>query len=226
MKRSFASPFLSLFALHLVISLSMTTRAAAATTNEKPFQECRDHAHFNCRLIAEEGDCEAYTEHGELIGDTFCQVSCGRCSAADDQIFADLSCYSFAKQEITITFLNRSPEHGDWVGVYPAFSDLTNLGGPIAWYWLCGNKKDKCKTGIGSVTFPWLPPGTYKAVLVRHDHRKGHGGPYASYADSTPFEVVRGTSCSARRTQEQKDIVSMSEVKAAHENGNSLRGSS
>jgi hypothetical protein len=186
----------------LVFALAAVPLCRAAGGGHK--EECKDHSHFNCNLIAEKHDCEALTESGNVIGDEFCQVSCGRCNVEDDQLFPDQNCYSFGKKEINVRFLNREPEPEDWVGIYPHTANSSELGSPIAWYWLCGSKKEKCKTGVGSVTFPWLPPGTYKAVLVRNQHEKGRSGPYSGYAESEFFEVVRGNTCASRRTEESE----------------------
>jgi hypothetical protein len=179
----------------------------AVASHNKLYEECKDHSHFNCHLIAEKDDCEELSTGGNRVGDAFCQVSCGRCDYADtedDEIFTHQSCYPFGKQEIKVSFFNQNPQNEDWVGMYPATADPNNLEGPVAWYWLCGTKKEKCKIGVGSVTFPWLPPGTYKAMMVRQPHSKGHGGPYSSYAESEPFDVVRGNTCTSRRLTEEE----------------------
>ena len=97
------------------------------------------------------------------------------------------------------------PHQEDWVGIYPDTADPKDLGSPVAWYWLCGDKKHKCKTSVGSVTFPWLPPGRYKAIMSRNRDAKGpyaNYGPYASYAESGSFEVARGDMCASRRRME------------------------
>lgn len=94
------------------------------------------------------------------------------------------------------------PNEDDWIGIYPVTADPYDLGTPKSWFWQCGDKRHKCKTAVGSVTFPWLPPGTYKAVMSKN--RKAAGpyanfGPFASYAESQPFEVARGLQCASRR---------------------------
>ena len=94
------------------------------------------------------------------------------------------------------------PHHEDWVGIYPDTADPHDLGSPVAWFWLCGDKKHKCRTSVGTAAFPWLPPGTYKAVMSRNRDAKGpyaNYGPYSSYAESRPFEVGRGNTCASRR---------------------------
>ena len=63
---------------------------------------------------------------------------------------------------------------------------------------------------MGSVTFNWLPAGTYKAVMARNKDATGpyaNFGPYASYAESRIFEVTRGDVCatSMRRLAEDSD---------------------
>jgi hypothetical protein len=176
-------------------TLASTSRLAQA-------DECKDHSHFNCHHIAEDGDCDGRADKGEIIGDVFCPVSCGRCGVDSDEIYTDQTCYTFGKQEIHTKFANSNPDQEDWVGIYPEDANPNELGSPIAWYWLCGSKKDKCKTGVGAVTFPWLPPGKYRALLSRHHSTKVHRAPYTSYAQSEVFEVVRGNTCAARRRTE------------------------
>ena len=69
---------------------------------------------------------------------------------------------------------------------------------------------------VGSITFPWLPPGSYKAIMARNRDAKGEKpystyGPYSSYAESGSFEVVRGNMCTSRRrtsvAADEEDIV-------------------
>lgn len=193
------------FAVVLIAFFPMETLASSASQMRLMQEdECKDHSHFNCHHIAESGNCDGRADMGEIIGDTFCKVSCDRCEAESTEIFMDHSCYTFGKQEITTTFGNQDPDEEDWVGIYPDTADPNELGTPIAWYWACGNKKDKCKTGVGSVTFPWLPPGKYRALMSRQHGSKSHKGPYSSFAQSDIFEVVRGNTCAARRRRTQE----------------------
>lgn len=112
---------------------------------------------------------------------------------------------------ISLSICHHSrPNHEDWVGIYPHDADSSDLGSPIAWYWLCGDKKYKCATSVGSVTFNWLPAGTYKAVMARNKDATGpyaNFGPYASYAESQIFQVARGDVCvtSMRKLAEKND---------------------
>eukprot|EP00536_Pseudo-nitzschia_multiseries_P014924 jgi/Psemu1/69286/estExt_Genemark1.C_7910014 len=185
-----------------------TIGVVAATTghHHKKHEEkktCKDRPGVHCRLIAEDGDCEKFTTRGDSYGDSVCKVSCGRCDPVEDEIFTDHFCYKFGKENIGVTFSNRYVCNAeDWVGIYPDTADPRDLGSPVAWFWLCGDKKHKCKTSVGSVTFPWLPPGNYKAVMSRNHDAKGpyaNYGPYVSYAESKPFEVARGDMCAFRR---------------------------
>mmetsp|Transcript_5070 Transcript_5070/g.14718 ORF Transcript_5070/g.14718 Transcript_5070/m.14718 type:complete len:222 (-) Transcript_5070:166-831(-) len=181
---------------------------AATTTDHhhhKRHQEkehCKDRPRVHCRIIAEDGDCGKFTNRGESYAASVCRVSCGSCDPVDDEIVTDHSCYKFGKESIGVSFSNRVPHLEDWVGIYPDTADPMDLGPPVAWFWLCGDKKSKCKTSVGSVTFPWLPPGNYKAVMSRNRNAKGpyaNYGPYVSYAESQPFEVARGDMCASRR---------------------------
>jgi hypothetical protein len=194
---------LLLFAVALFFVLLLAETNATAI-HEKMYQEteCKDHSHFNCHHIVSAGNCEGHADNGEVIGDIFCPVSCGRCEVNDTSIRTDQSCYKFGKQEITTHFFNSDPEMGDWIGVYAVTEDADESATPVAWYWTCGNKRDKCRTSKGSVTFPWLPAGKYRVLMARHGGTSGFKGPLNSFAESEPFEVVRGNSCAARRTEE------------------------
>lgn len=178
--------------------------------------DCRDSPHHSCALIAENDDCDAHSKSGDIYGDTLCRVSCGRCTVVDNTITTDSECYSFGQQqqEITLTFTNVKPAVDDWIGIYKANiddkdftyddnEDDDHLDELATWYWLCGNKRDRCKVGVGSVTVPWLPPGKYRAILARNRHNtKGPSTRHdkdSRFAQSSMFEVVRGGACSGRR---------------------------
>ena len=166
---------------------------------------------------------------GVVIGDVYCPSTCGRCntdryydvssssssslsssSLLSSVVLSDQKCYTFGKQHLNFTFVNVEPQREDWIGIYTDGVDLTDLGPPVSWYWLCdSNKRDKCKASRGTATFPWLPPGKYKAVLSRNlKHGKGpyaSFGPSSAYAASETFEVVRDSSgCAMRRGQRQR----------------------
>lgn len=71
-------------------------------------KECQDLPHFNCPLIAKDGDCKGHTRKGVNYGKSICQLSCGNCDPIeDDAISTDQICYPFGKQIIQVTFLNR-----------------------------------------------------------------------------------------------------------------------
>eukprot|EP00535_Pseudo-nitzschia_heimii_P006001 CAMPEP_0197179248 /NCGR_PEP_ID=MMETSP1423-20130617/4270_1 /TAXON_ID=476441 /ORGANISM="Pseudo-nitzschia heimii, Strain UNC1101" /LENGTH=224 /DNA_ID=CAMNT_0042629137 /DNA_START=28 /DNA_END=702 /DNA_ORIENTATION=- len=171
-------------------------------------QVCKDRPEVHCRLIVDDGDCDKFTIDGENYGNDVCPASCGTCGEVPDKISADQTCYTFAKQSIVVKFSNSIPHLEDWVGIYPDTADPKDLGSPVAWYWLCGDKKHKCSTSVGFVIFPWLPPGTYKAVLSRNRDAKGpyaNYGPFRSYAESERFEVARGEMCASRRLVEDSN---------------------
>lgn len=117
------------------------------------------------------------------------------------------------------------PHVEDWVGIYPKTADPYDLGSPVAWFWLCsGDKRQKCKTSAGSIIFPWLPPGTYKAIMSRNHDAKGpytSYGPYSSYAESIDFEVVRGGDmCTSRRIAAEEDMMLKAPVLTSSTNNN------
>jgi len=198
-----------LFALSLVPLATGTAASNTATgshhknTNKK--KVCKDRPGVHCQLIAEDGDCGKFNARGESFGNSVCEVSCGRCDTVPDEISTNHNCYQFGKESIGVDFSNRMPHKEDWVGIYPDTADSKDLGSPVAWFWLCGDKKHKCKTSVGYVTFPWLPPGRYKAVMSENRDARGpyaNYGPYVSYAESKPFEVARGDMCASRRRAE------------------------
>ena len=175
------------------------------TKTKQKHKSCKDRAGVHCGLIRDKGDCNKHNFAGEGFGETVCRVSCGTCEDVPNQISTDHQCYEFAKQQIHVNFSNSLPHHEDWVGIYPADADSNDLGTPVAWFWLCGNKRDKCATSVGMVTFPWLPAGTYKAIMSRNKDAMGpyaSYGPYKSYAESETFEVARGGACALRRLGE------------------------
>jgi len=188
-------------------------------------KECQDLPHFNCPLIAKDGDCKGHTRKGVNYGKSICQLSCGNCDPIeDDAISTDQICYPFGRQIIQVTFLNSIPHDEDWVGIYPDTADPYDLGSPVAWFWLCsGDKRRKCKTSAGSITFPWLPPGTYKAIMSRNHDAKGpyaSYGPYSSYAESSDFEVFRGGDmmCKSRRIAAEEDSMLKEPVPTSNTN--------
>ena len=113
-----------------------------------------------------------------------------------DTVVTDAACYVMSSDDITISFTNSNPARDDWVAVYYADADVTDLGHPIMWVWLCGTQDTKCQVSAGSVVFgagdpdesgtsSWpLGPGTYIAVLARNVE------PYSPYAMSSEFVVV------------------------------------
>lgn len=169
---------------------------------------CKDRPGVQCELIVQDWDCDKFTIYGESYEHEVCPVSCGWCEPLLDEISTDQLCYPFAKKTIDVNFSNLKPHHEDWVGIFPATADPYDLGSPVAWNWLCGDKSHKCRTSVGYVIFPWLPPGTYKAVMSRNRDAPGpyaSYGPYKSYAESAPFEVTRGNICASRRLMEDAE---------------------
>jgi hypothetical protein len=219
--------------LALVLAINQDGGAATKPTAAEAAvgEGCGDSPHHNCALLVENEDCDAHTKDGEVIGETICRASCGRCDddayGTTDAVTTDAGCYAFGQQEITLSFRNIEPQKDDWVGVYEATTtegeddgEPAVLGGLSAWSWLCGNKRDQCKVGAGSVTVPWLPPGTYRAIMARNDHHSRgplRHGKERRYAESPMFEVVRGGVCSTRRV-EKNDVVGINRVDEAQDN--------
>eukprot|EP00529_Nitzschia_sp_RCC80_P021482 CAMPEP_0113440990 /NCGR_PEP_ID=MMETSP0014_2-20120614/844_1 /TAXON_ID=2857 /ORGANISM="Nitzschia sp." /LENGTH=389 /DNA_ID=CAMNT_0000331805 /DNA_START=399 /DNA_END=1568 /DNA_ORIENTATION=+ /assembly_acc=CAM_ASM_000159 len=175
-----------------------------------------------------------------VIGDVYCPATCGRCttdrynaafsppssssSSSSSVVVSDQNCYTFAKQHLNFTFVNVEPQREDWIGIYNDDVDLTDLGPPVSWYWLCdSNKRDKCKASRGVATFPWLPPGKYKAVLSQNPkHGKGPYaafGPFSAFAASEAFEVVRNSDgCAMRRRTRRRINQQLQDEQHQHQN--------
>jgi hypothetical protein len=207
MKLKIGSPVRARSTTFVVALLSILVHCANAAEHHEQVQDgCRDSLHHYCNSIADNDDCDVLAKGGEIYGETFCRASCGRCDVVANSITTDAECYSFGQQEITLSFSNLVPANDDWIGIYNDSEDDEDLGDLVTWYWLCGNKRDRCKVGVGSVTVPWLPPGTYRAAMARNgNHTKGPSSKHdkdARFAQSSMFEVVRGTACASRRVED------------------------
>jgi hypothetical protein len=189
-----------LFALSLLAAVQV--QAAEDICRDEPYYRNQLHEERDCRWVVEFDAC-SQMDNENVIGDVYCPVSCNSClSAVQESTVSTKQCYEYG-DVIEASFTNSSPEDHDWIALYQDDTDLvddiTNLGQPSAWVWLCGNQHDKCKVSYGSFSFgkdvqshgkgakSWpLDPGMYKAVLARRNIR---GGPYPSYAMSESFEI-------------------------------------
>lgn len=106
-------------------------------------------------------------------------------------------------ETITINFsiVDVEMQTEDWIGIYPADADSSNLQSALAFMFLC-NKQTLCDTPVsaGQVTFgssvaeearlaawTWpLDPGTYKAYVLR-----GFQGPFQVLAEASSFEILQ-----------------------------------
>jgi len=104
-------------------------------------------------------------------------------------------------EAITITFQIKSPQMGDWLGIFPAFLDIRNLPDPLYWIWVCDRVGERScgPQPTGKVTFdnskqvawnqrnPWPPaPGMYQAMTLRD----GTGSPWEAISVSSSFTIV------------------------------------
>jgi hypothetical protein len=116
-------------------------------------------------------------------------------NACSDWIHTDATCYA-NKMALFVSFNNCDPLEDDWIGVYPSDADPENLGSASVWVWSCGTID--CEGARSNDVFPIeqdLPPGTFKAFLVRRQT----GGPYSSYASSDEFTIEEeGVDCAQR----------------------------
>lgn len=54
-------------------------------------------------------------------------------------IFTDKQVYS-ANESIVVSFLNRNPQIGDWIGIYRSSTDKNGLFQGEMWMWICGGQ--------------------------------------------------------------------------------------
>jgi len=102
------------------------------------------------------------------------------------------SCYERGA-DIEISFSNCDPQDDDWVGLYSASEDFSNLPNPPIWSWACGTRN--CRDAVNSMRMPlnemhasnnaWpLREGTYVVILARNSAQ-----PYTAFAVSSEFTI-------------------------------------
>lgn len=95
--------------------------------------------------------------------------------------------------DIVVLLSNCNPEDDDWIALYGADDDITDLPNPDIWSWACGSRF--CREAITTSTIAlneehaqngqwFLDEGTYKVVLARNSAQ-----PYTAYAVSTLFNI-------------------------------------
>jgi hypothetical protein len=86
-----------------------------------------------------------------------------------------------------VSFENCNAESDDWIGVYPANSDPTNLDEPISWVWACGDRLCSQIADGGEVGFyDARGRGAFIVYLVRQN---SDGAPYVAYGIGNEFRL-------------------------------------
>ena len=127
-----------------------------------------------------------------------------RCDS-EDTIFTEKTSYVVG-EELKVAFENSSLEQRDVVGIFPADSNLKQLGDPLLWLRTCGDQKCEVLTfgdidhGVLSFGTYSLSDGIYIAVLGR---QRPNGEILAAIA-SEPFRVHLNAACNLTVSALQK----------------------
>ena len=201
-------------------SMALASSASNASCSDDPRELFHNGKPMHCQWLVENDKCNDPTSHkGKTIGQLFCPVTCNLCDLSVEETVVETSstCYEWG-QEIAIDFTNVETHHDDWLGIFDAEADSTNLGSPLQWVWLTGDNKLKARVKYGRVSFgaddlfdgaaSWpLHPGSYKVAMSR----RNHGGPYSSYAETQAFEILPiGESCSVQQERMLDPVVAES----------------
>lgn len=97
---------------------------------------------------------------------------------------------------VDLVFNNCEPQNDDWVGIYKAEQDFSQLPNPPVWSWACGTRN--CREEVSSLEFSlseehaasnaWpLEEGEYVLILARNSAQ-----PYTAFATSPAFTIQAG----------------------------------
>jgi hypothetical protein len=113
-------------------------------------------------------------------------------TACTTAIATNATCYENG-DDIRISFQNCDAEAFDWIGVYPASTEISNLRGAIAWMWTCGDQLCTETVSAGDVTFFNAEGfGTFRIYLLRDDGINT-GGPFIPIGIGNEF--IMSTEC-------------------------------
>jgi hypothetical protein len=108
---------------------------------------------------------------------SFCQVS----------VSTDRSCYEDG-DDIVISFQNCDSTELDWIGIYPIFADVSQLGEPLAWVWACGDQFCNEAADSGrAIFYNARGNGTFIVYLLRSSARIN--GLFEAYGIGNAFEM-------------------------------------
>ena len=102
----------------------------------------------------------------------------------------DTRCYNRATANgIVVSFEQCNPAADDWIGIYPALSDVDSLGlNYRAWSMACGDKDCRGETPSNSITLEsTIETGWYQVYFVRDGDSEG---PFTSAVSSEVFRVT------------------------------------
>jgi hypothetical protein len=99
-------------------------------------------------------------------------------------------------EAINLIFSNCDPLDDDWVGIYSADEDFSQLPNPPVWSWACGTRD--CREAVSTQEMPlsevhaatnaWpLEEGDYVLILARNSAQ-----PYTAFATSSAFTIQEG----------------------------------
>lgn len=115
-------------------------------------------------------------------------------SSCQASISTDRTCYEDG-DDIFITFENCDSTEFDWIGIYPIFADVSQLGEPLAWVWSCGDQFCSNAVDVGQAIFyNARGEGTFIVYLLRSN--ENINGPFEAYGIGNAFEM--STDCSNR----------------------------
>jgi hypothetical protein len=103
-------------------------------------------------------------------------------------IKTDRTCYEEG-DDIIITFQNCDSSDFDWIGIYPASTDISSLREPVAWLWACGDQFCSTSVDSGSATFYNAHgTGTFRVFLLRNG--ESSQGPFLAYGLGNSFDMA------------------------------------
>jgi len=97
------------------------------------------------------------------------------------------TCYENG-DDIEIGFNNCDPTSVDWIGIFPARDDVSNLRQPLAWLWVCGNQFCNNPVVSGEATLYKVSGfGDFRVLLLRDDENNDTG--FSAYGIGNSFSI-------------------------------------
>ena len=90
--------------------------------------------------------------------------------------------------DIEILFNNCDPTSEDWIGIFPAREDISNLRQPLAWLWVCGNQFCNKPIVSGEATLYKVSGfGDFRVLLLRGD--ENNDNEFSAYGIGNRFSI-------------------------------------